>query len=465
MVMATTRGKSGQAMIFITFVVVILAVVALWNFDLHKIVTVKQISQNAGDAAALAAARWQAITLNLIGDLNVMQAVALTAGDTGQAAEIAELQARLCYVGPMVGLAGAQQAAKNNGIFNNERYAARLERHAEEVLREYTGRGGDGRMMFPEPYPGCWTEYADMIQSVADNGVAAGPDNSRLYSDDAGGHILLAKEFYDAVAGEDWCWFFFNAYELLLDYAGFRSWPPLPPEIPLPDPMNCEYFGLGLRKQPLVTDARAVALMRQAETDRGLSGLPIDATVGSVTSAWYCYDEACWGPWDLISPVGENHFPATGLVKPQYDYLGADAAVRVQAEATRLSSTTKSRITWTAAAKPFGSLEVDGTPVKPNECGLVIPAFRDVRLIPADACSGPAGGAFDLDWRDHIEVHLPEYMASGSTVPGCWYCDQLRTWESPVFRATGVEWLKENSDSCETPGTGGRAGGGSRRGH
>ena len=64
-------------MIFIVMVVVILSFVVLWNIDLHKVIYVKSLSQNAGDSAALAGARWQAITLNLIGDLNVMQAVAL----------------------------------------------------------------------------------------------------------------------------------------------------------------------------------------------------------------------------------------------------------------------------------------------------------------------------------------------------------------------------------------------------
>jgi hypothetical protein len=177
-------------MIFIIMLVVILTSFVLWNFDLHKVVYIKNISQNAGDSAALAGARWQAITLNLIGDLNVMQAVALTRGETNEAAEINELQARLCYVGPMIGLAVAQQAAKNNGIFNNESYAKRLRTHAEEVL-EYRALGGDGRMMFTEPYSNAWVEYSAMIQSVAEGGVAVGPDNARLYTDYSGGHILL----------------------------------------------------------------------------------------------------------------------------------------------------------------------------------------------------------------------------------------------------------------------------------
>lgn len=470
-------------MIFIVMVVVILSFVALWNIDLHKVIYVKALSQNAGDAAALAGARWQAISLNLMGDLNVMQAVALTQGDTNQAADINELQARLCYVGPMIGVEAAQQAAKNNGIFNNARFADRFQKHADEVLTEYTAIGASGNMMFPEPYSNCWKEYSAMIEAVVMDGVAVGPDNARYYSDVSGGHILYSLDFYDAVAGQDWCWFYYHAYSLLQNYVDYNSWPPLPAIVPEPDPINCEYFSLGLERRDLVGSSQAMLMLDQSRVDRGLSPMAIDSTIGNVTSAWYCYDNAHWGPWDAMSPFGPDGFPTVGPVKPQYDYAGADAAARVMATASRLtpgsnpnqsfltwdqktttSAPASSHITWTAAAKPFGYLESGGQQVRPNGYGLVIPAFRDIRLIPMDASSAPAGGAFDLDWRDHIEMHLPDYVATGKTVAGCWYCMQLVVWENPVFRQTGIDWLKLNSGSCQDPGSGGN-GGGSRRGH
>ena len=65
------HNRAGQAIIFLMMVLVILFFVVLWNFDLHKYLHVKTVSQNGGDAAALAAGRWQGITLNLIGDLNI----------------------------------------------------------------------------------------------------------------------------------------------------------------------------------------------------------------------------------------------------------------------------------------------------------------------------------------------------------------------------------------------------------
>ncbi len=464
------RPRSGQAMIFIIMVLVILAFVALWNFDLHKVIFVKTVSQNAGDSSALAAARWQAISLNLIGDLNVMQAVALTRGDTDGAAAINNLQARLCYVGPMIGLEAAQQAGKNNGIFNNDAFTSRLMDHANEVRNDYTAVGGDGRMMFTEPFPGCWNEYAAMIEAVARNGVAVAPDNARYYSDYSGGHLLLTPDFYDAVAGADWCWFYHHAYNVLKTYVDYHSWPPLPDISPTPDPMNCEYFGLGLMKQDLVGDARAISAMNAVRVERDLSPDPISDGVESMTSVWYCYEQGAWGTWDAIDPGGGDGFPVTGPVKSQYDYAGADAVTRVQAESPRLTpGAGTSRITWTAAAKPFGYLEVAGAQIKPNEYSLVLPAFHDVRLFPVDVSSASAGGAFNLGWRDHIEGHLKDYVATGKTVPGCIYCMSLVVWENPVFRQTGIDWLRLNSGACQTFGGGGGGGrgggGGARRGH
>ncbi len=153
-------------MIFMIMALVILLVIALWNFDLHKTFRIKGITQNGGDAAAVMAARWQGLSLNLIGDLNLMKAMALGSGETMTATAIDNMQARLCYTGPMVALHASQQAAKNNGIFPNADYSNYILDHARVVREEYTARvGPDGSMLFPEPYPGAWTVYADILEN------------------------------------------------------------------------------------------------------------------------------------------------------------------------------------------------------------------------------------------------------------------------------------------------------------
>jgi len=185
---------------------------------------------------------------------------------------------------------------------------------------------------------------------------------------------------------------------------------------------------------------------------------------------WCCYDASVWTPWSAFAGGTNSPFPAAGPVKPQYNYAGADAAVRIEAETQRLTPGSRTTaVRWTAAAKPLGYLELDEGVARPDACSLVLPAFHDVRLIPVDASSAPSGGAFNLAWRRHIEEHLPEYMQAGPSAvsEGCWYCRQLIAWEDAEFRRSGVEWLAEYSDTCETGGGGGVGGhaGGTRRGH
>lgn len=457
-------------MIFLLMVLVIMVFAVLWNFDVHKILHIKSKTQNAGDAAALMAARWQGITLNLIGDLNIMQAIAISDGDAFALGAITNMQTRLCFTGPMIALEASQQAAKNNGIYRNESFTARLRRHAQAVREEYPyATDESGEMLFPEPYTGCWEEYANMLDAVANNGVAAGPDNAHLYTDRPYSHPLLNYYFYHAVAGQIWCWFFHHEYDLLKDYNDYHDWDPLPEMLPDRQYMNSEIFGLGL-----MTEYTTLASMNDDPMAfyNFLNGLAADRELGTITTnametnaLWFCYHENSWQDWDVMKATGSDHFPLTGPVKDTFYYTGADSASRVTA--TKLTLVTPDQqtpnIVWTAAAKPFGYL---GDDLRPDSYGLVLPAFRQTALIPLDASSCPAGGAYDIDWREHIEQHLDEYIEHGTSAlePGCYYCNQLETWEMDPFREAGVDWLSTNSYQCTLHYPGGH-GGGTQRGH
>jgi len=480
--------KSGQVIIFLAILLVILTFMVLWNFDVHKILHVKYVTQNAGDAAALMASRWQGVTLNLIGELNVMHALAISTSNTTAMTEITNIQARLCYVGPMIAFMASQHAAKNNGAYVNEAFTTMIREHAEVVRNDYpTEVGPSGELLFPEPYAGAWDEYADMLDTVADNGIAAGPDNAQFYTDIGQDHILLTLGFYEAIAGKTWCWFYHNAPDLLEDYEnftpGFCWWPDLP-EIQFAHPMNSEFYGLHLTKIN-----SALEDIDGADLGMITGSLPqaaaIDTNMMDVSATWYCYGPGRWGPWDVMSPDMEYPFPGVGSLKAKYDYAGADAVVRVESEMTRVTpglGTTSATdvIKWNAAAKPFGYLAEEDPPMV---CSLVLPAFHDVRLIALDASSLAGGGSFNVEWRIHISKHLPGYYDENGNflegyVPGgldapavdpdCWYCQQLETWEIEGFRQEGVDWLEENSALCISPpggGGGGGGGGGSRWGH
>jgi hypothetical protein len=228
--------------------------------------------------------------------------------------------------------------------------------------------------------------------------------------------------------------------------------------------MNSEIFGLGLNKQITalsnLTDENTVNAIA---TERQIPG-ELNTTGMTATAIWYTYG-APWTTWDTMT---ESSFPITGTLKPQYDYAGADAAIRVEASMMRLTpsgkdQTQSSTVTWTAAAKPFGYLADDQ---RPNAFSIVLPAYRAVRLFPIDASSAPSGGAYNFEWRKHVENHLSLYLENGPQ-PGssCPYCRVLMTWEDKDFRQYGVSWLQTNSWQCTiSGGTGGR-GGGTRRGH
>ncbi len=475
--------RAGQAMIFLIMTLVILTFVVLWNFDLHKVLHVKSISQNGGDAAALMASRWQGITLNLVGDLNLMKAIALSSGDQTTAAGIDDIQKRLLFTGPMIAFQASQQAAKNNGLYVHAGYSDYLTNHANTVRHVYTDPiGPGGSMLFPEPWPGAWHEYADMLELTANNGIAAAPDNMRLFTDSAGGsHILLDPGFYAAVDSRNWCWFFNSQPSLLANYAPFfPCWWEALPVAASRFFYNSEIYSLALT--PVTAELNSFFLDQPTVTTLARERVSDSASLtaaGMATSVvWYCYGDR-WSRWEAMDQGGDWPMPLAGHVRPQYDYAGADAAVRVEATTGRLTpgpggSETSNTVTWTTAAKPFGYLTDNA---RPNDYQLVLPAFHDVRLIPVDASSAPAGGGYDLAWRSHISIHLPGYIAggTGALVGGCYYCDQLRTWESASFRASGVAWLRRNSDRCTLPppgpggggggGGGGPGSGGRRRGH
>ena len=360
-------------------------------------------------------------------------------------------------------------------------YSDFLRDHANEVRNDYTAPiGPGGSMLFPEPWEGAWGDYADMLELAANDGIAAAPDNMLLFTDSAGGgHLLLDTGFYSAISSRNWCWFFNSHPSLLEDYEPF--FPCWWDALPSPSSRvfyNSEIYGLSLTPVTATLESffdqdTANAVVTERQLAGGITAAGMTAEV-----VWYCYSDR-WSNWEAMDQSVRWPIPLTGPVRPQYDYAGADAAVRVEATTTRLTpgpqgSERSNTVTWTSAAKPFGYLADDA---RPNDYQLVLPAYRDVRLIPIDASSAPAGGGYDLAWREHISTHLPNYIngGTGALAGGCYYCSQLRTWESATFRATGIAWLSHNSDRCTLPsGPGGGGGGGGggdpgsggrRRGH
>ncbi len=442
-------------MIFVVMVVVIIAFIALWNFDLHKIIYIKTSSLNASDAAAIAGARWQGITLNILGELNIAQAVALddalmhptgnpSLPDFSKALAIAELGSRIYYAGPMVGYAAAQQAAKNNGAYVNAIFTTRVHHYANTVRRHADGNA-------------LRLDYADMLDAVASEGIAA-------VANETIDHPWTSKKNYKSIESLAWC----SLQQLLRTYGDWQTFPPL------------------IFTDPLVVNTHSITMLAALDGWMGDPGIPTKALQQLSTAAdkslstellatnippvvpatWFCYDNS-WNSWSSSL----TNFPFITPIKPQYDVAGAAIIMRVSADPPpSYFNKSSHHVTSISAAKPFGYL--NGS-VLASAYGIILPAFHAARLIPIGSAlrevppdDDPENVALD----DHVENHLPLYLKYGPTgiqdlAPFCQLCRDLLRWEDPIFRTTGLAWLSTNTCPHNTGGGGGGGGGGSRYGH
>lgn len=477
-------------MIFLVLVLTILTFVILWNMDLGNVVHLRMRSQNAADAAALAAAAWQSRSLNAVGELNLLLAAAkiLTDippgldGDASSAAvreAIAGTQARILLLGPLVALEAAQQAARNNGI-RNDGSATRFVADHVHLLRE----------RYPEWLPpdtagfDDWLEvYADALEAIARQGIAAGPRNSRFYrtslifSRPVAERYLASQGFYYAIAARDWC---FLEDLLYSGYSGFGFWGDAwldesvePGSEILPLGVRFALFEDSVHGLSAADRQRLEALLRRAIRERG-SGV-IDTFPdfpASFRCAVYARDGARgrWHEWRATHPHPTGH---AGLVAPpraEYDYAGCDAVFEVNASPETLMRGRRDAraLAWipapfrgdtrdalgslddfaqsagvmaSAAAKPIGSVDPPGGRRRPPHAfGLVLPAFDRVALIPIAYAS--EGYGLNAAWREHVVEHLPAYLAAGTAGldPECWYCRLLALWDDPAFRRDGRNW-------------------------
>ena len=136
------KKNSGQVLFLGIIMLLIMLFAIFMFFDLHNIIRGKVKLETAEQSAALTACRWQAKSLNLVGELNLLIAAESVLQDNnitvpsdaelgveGESEEkkqyacgaarirsINEMQSRITFIGPLIALASTQSAAKNNGI-------------------------------------------------------------------------------------------------------------------------------------------------------------------------------------------------------------------------------------------------------------------------------------------------------------------------------------------------------------
>lgn len=498
MTRARTR-RSGQVVLVLVFLLVGLVFLFFAEVDIFAAARGKARLQNAGDAAALAAAAWQGTTLNLVGELNLLRLSAACETNHEAVAGIYALQERLAVAGPCIALLAANETARENLEPHLPNDAAHLAAYREMaamggIVQSFAqaadGRGDGGG---DTSWPTKNADYADMLRAAVAGGCWAGADNASILPAAvvSGAHPLYQKSFYDAAAAKNWPRICMNVFggrhgeaaSALLNWPG---WGQVPEATTAYDWDNPEFFGVHFRRAfaPEAVDDAALGRILDLAAELGLDTSVVNASNVRTFDAfrfgglpWFFLDAGAWRDWHELDPGGAARFPIRSRVRDEYNVKGAAAACRVANVLVPVSDAARTNLfAWTACARPFGSwhgekanafpltgsgvVHAEGSP----DLSLAMPVFHMARLIPLGGVGESQLGAADPVWLEHVRVHVPNGFRAG----GCRYCAILKRWDDPSYTREGGLYLMnhDHDEVCAPPAHGGDGpGGGTRHAH
>lgn len=253
--------ESGQVLLLgmIAMIVILLAIFLL--FDLSTVIRGKVKAQNAVDAAALAGANWQRYTLNLLGELNLVKASTVLISDDvfgigrdpgeflrvedredaerkdreerygllkAASDTVSQIQQRVLFIVPLIGMGAAQQAAKNNGINYNAVFGDALSHQLEmaqgvgprsSVYKPYLEPEFIQRELFGFNWQPAYLSVLNDILQRGPDGIAKGIavlPNAQLLgvpkvktdppSSNDFAPYLQSWRVYEAIGADYWCW-------------------------------------------------------------------------------------------------------------------------------------------------------------------------------------------------------------------------------------------------------------------
>ena len=431
------KGKSGQIAIFLVLILAGLVLLFALNVDIFTSARSKIRLQNAADASALALARWQGATLNMIGDLNLAHLAAVCQSNRNAMAGIVALQQRLAFIGPTVGFKAANDLAKENRIA--------ISPDMTLVTRLVSTFMDD--------------DYRRMLEVVLRDGIRAGVDNAAILK---AGTVdpRVDPDFYAAIRARDF-------RTLCLRYAGgAHHLPSIPAGAPDPSEIMLSGYnacfgnvGIGwesgvgyIQRIPTLADfARACGIDDSVVNEPGLR---TNATL-FLERAWCIYDAGEW--YDLPAEFRFPRFPWLTPLRDEYNTTGGSATIRVEGFAALSSIAAQTNfIAAQAAAKTLG--QVNGLNVSKISPPLVLPSFSRARLIPF----GPgAAGRYGMSNLRHIRSLLG---LLGRTNGVSSYLSLLDTFNSDEFRSAAETWYSNHghtdADGCHPPSRGGTERGG-----
>ncbi len=500
-------AEQGQVLILVVIVMLILTMAILFMFDLQTIVRGKMKLETGEQAAALTAAKWQKESLNLIGELNLIKACTMltdgtvpyispsdTSLTTAERAEleaasaskcITEMQARISFIGPLIGLGAAQQAAKNNGMAVNSGLTSEMNLYIEklavdprytEEVDEYipTGQGG---------YQ--WREsYISMLTAIMEQGLAVRPNGRFPGIEGVDPRWLTDESLYSAINNSLWCNPTLNMLVKLPDsYWSGKWWNIAFSNTRFPD--ESEIYTLRIQYTPARnsrTDTYDLAENRinTLASDRGMTTEPSWDILRNVTwctydSSWYQDsanyngpDTSIWSRRNFLRADLKNSFLYGGPLAYAEGYQDLTMINRYATTMTRPDNSTADQLSKAQVAlrnnvirergtqsvrvgnniaedmQPGGALAkiigaVDDLP--PSTTGIVLPLFTDVALIPSTIQAyRPMRGSFTLlerflIWLSDIDdLHNPETPPPAGTEN---YLAALQLIDSASFRKKG----------------------------
>ncbi len=422
-------GRSGQVAIFLVLVLAGLALLFSLNIDLFTSSRSKIRLQNAADAGALAIARWQGMSLNVIGDLNIAHLAAVCESNVNAMAGIVALQRSVARIGPTAGFKAANDIARANG--------AAASPDMTEAARIAAGLAG--------------ADYASMVDGTLRDGVCAGIDNAAVVR---AGSVdpRLDPDFYDAIRSRD-----FRA--LCVRFAnGSHSLPSVPPGAPDPDEallsdgVNACFGSIGVRVDggggyPGLVGSLA-ALAREYGFDTAVSEAALAKNASLFAEyGWFAYDQSEWA--ELPAELGFSRFPWLTPLQERYDTAGGAATVRVEGAVALTSIAAQTNaIAALAAAKALGSVRSRRvTDVAPP---IVLPSFSQARLVPF--AFGAATGRRGMANLGHVRA-MSGLLGQGGGASA--YGSLLDAFGSDEFRSAAEKWYAEHghtdADGCRPP--------------
>lgn len=435
--MTALRSKSGQVAIFLVLILAGLAVLLALNVDVFTSSRSKIRLQNAADSSALALARWQGATLNLIGDLNLARLAAVCRSNENAVAGIGQLQNRLAFIGPTIGFKAANDLAEKNGV--------RVSGDMTLGTRLVSGFMNDG--------------YRRMLDVVLRNGIRAGVDNAAILK---AGNIdpRTDPDFYEAIRTH-------NFRTLCCRFAGgAHRLPKVPPgafdpeEIMLSGANAC-FGNVGIGWESGAMYESRIPELADLARDCGLDGSIV--TEGGLSTnayilskySWCIYDCSEWRdfPVDFSFP----RFPWLTPFRDEYSVCGGSSTIRVEDFVSLASLTAQTNfITAQAAAKVLGS--VRGRKVTAITPPIVLPVFSRARLVPF----GPgAAGRHGMANINHIRSLIGLLGRPGGANS---YLHLLEAFESEAFRQAAEKWYSSHghndADGCRPPNKNGQKRGG-----